>query len=197
MQTVYHDPCNKAPMSSPPRQALLSPLPRCSTSPGISARQHPKHVSPQGPGTGSVFCLKCFAPRSLKGCLHLKSNANFLLQGLFNHPERGQEPCCATLYSQWYLVGPESMSVASIICLSPWNNSSQLGVNPPGDIWQYLKTFLLGSPGRGASGILTSGKYRPAMQFNVLQYTEQSPTAKNYPASKVNSTLAVMPWEKT
>ena len=134
MQTLYHDPCNKAPMSSPPRQALLSPLPRCSRSPGISALQHPKHVSPQGPGTGSVFCLKCFAPRSLKGCVHLKSNANFFLQGLFNHAECGQEPCCATLYSQWYLVGPESMSVASIICFSLKQQFSTGGDSP----WGHL-----------------------------------------------------------
>ena len=35
------------------------------------------------------------------------------------------------------------------------------------------------------------------MVFNVLQCTEQSPTTKNYPANKINSTLAVMPWEKT
>lgn len=111
--------CTMTPATKPPTPGTSLPCSQAFHVPWHFALQHPKHVSPQGPGTGSIFCLKYFAPSSLKGCLHLKSNANFPLQGLFNHAEHGQEPCCATLYSQWYLVGPESMSVASIICFSP------------------------------------------------------------------------------
>lgn len=133
--------------------------------------------------------LKC---KSVRAVTYLFLHPQHLIHcKMFNTCVIDKEKGISALFEKFFWLKGKCLPHSKWETTQCVSNSHPGQFSPPGDICQYLETFLFVTTGRGM--LLSRGCHVPEMLLNIMQCTRQPTTTKHYMVPNVNSAQVETP----